>query len=219
MVGIRTRAAPFRAHPLLKPRRRSDRGPRRTRRRILFDNFRQSLEDLVNRSTPPDERRQLASQMRDTLVQAKVGVADLKDALAKVKQQLAIEEREVETMRRRKRLATDVHDVETAALAERHEGMHTERATVLARKVAAQEEELALVEREVAEMTVELKKAMLSGASAGAPPRSVAPGDDVETDGSSLASELDALGRARVRTEREAEADRRLDELKRRMGQ
>ncbi len=175
----------------------------------------------MNRATPPEERRQIAAHMRDTLVQAKVGVADLKDALAKAKQQLAIEERELATMRRRKKLATDVHDAETAALAERHEGIHAERAGVLARKVAAQEEELVLVEREVAEMTAELRNATTG---TGGPPRPVSPGttgnlpDPLDTSDETLASELDALGRTRARADREADAERRLDELKRRMG-
>ena len=41
---------------------------------------------------------------------------------------------------------------------------------------------------------------------------------DEESGGSSLRDEIDSLGRSRARADREADAARRLDELKRRMG-
>jgi hypothetical protein len=189
---------------------------------LVFDSFRKSLEDLINRATPPEERREIAAQMRDTLVQAKVGLADLRDALAKAKDRLSREERELETMRRRKKLAADVKDAETGALAEKYEQIHAERVAVLVKKVAAQEEELLLAERDVEAMSTELRAALAGGPAGGAvgggARPQVATGDDLDLGDSKLAEELDALGRARARAEREADADRKLDELKRRMG-
>lgn len=44
------------------------------------------------------------------------------------------------------------------------------------------------------------------------------PSGEEQTEGSPLRDEIDSLGRARARAEREADAARRLDELKRRMG-
>jgi hypothetical protein len=91
--------------------------------------------------------------------------------------------------------------------------------TVLERKLDAQEAELAIVEREVGEMTAELKQAMLGVP--GAPSVDDAAAAEVEAalnDSPNIASEIDAMGRARARAAREADAEQRLAELKRRMG-
>jgi hypothetical protein len=81
---------------------------------------------------------------------------------------LEAERRELETVRRRRVLAEGIRDVETVRVASRFEGLHEERVTVFAQKVQVQEAELALVEREVAEMTAELRQVML-GVPGGAP--------------------------------------------------
>ena len=94
---------------------------------------------------------------------------------------------------------------------------------------------LNMVERFFAEITrnrirrgafksvAELKSAMLgtapTGSTLGADERAAAAEADEVLDGSArVAEELDAMGRARARSERDAEAERRLAELKRRMG-
>lgn len=179
----------------------------------------------MSRATPPEERRVIVARMKDTLVQARVGLDDLRTALAKSRARLAAEERELETVMRRKQLAEGIGDRETVDVAARYEAVHRERVDVSRRKVEAQEAELAMAERDVAEMTAELKAAV-SGASLGGTPRGPAnAGDELgETsaaggaEGEALASEIDSLGRARVRAERDADADRKLEELKRRMG-
>ena len=153
----------------------------------VFENFRQALNDLLR--TAPEDRRALLSQMRDTLAQARAGLDDLRDGLKRARDRLAAERRELETVRRRKKLATDVGDRETVTVAERFEAHHVERVQVLEQKVSVQERELALAEGEVEET--------LSG------PKS---------------ADFDSMSRARARQEREADAERRLEELKRRMG-
>jgi hypothetical protein len=158
--------------------------------------------------------------MKQTHVQARMGLDDLRAGIAQTRQRLATEQRELETVRRRKGLAAGINDTETVALAEKYEALHAERTGVLERKLSAQEAELALVEREVGEMTTALKGA-LSGATTGSPlPNADATAElDAMLDGSaSLAVEIDALGRAGTRSAREAEADRLLAELKRKMG-
>ena len=160
--------------------------------------------------------------MRETLVQAKAGVQDLRDGLERSRARLAAEERELETVRRRRTLAQGIGDAETVAIADKYEQLHAERMTVLVDKVRVQESELALVEREVAEMTQALKAAM-----AGIPPAG-APGAvggveealrDLDQDLSREASpELEAIARAQARADRESDATRRLEELKKRMG-
>jgi hypothetical protein len=186
----------------------------------MFEHFRQSLRDLMDRSTPPEERRAGLAQMKQTLVQARMGLDDLRGGIAQTRQRLASEQRELETVRRRKGLAAGINDTETVALAEKYESLHAERTGVLERKLSAQEAELALLEREVGEMTSALKGA-LSGATTSSPLQGAAA--DAELDAmldssAGVAEEIDALGRASHRSAREAEADRLLAELKRKMG-
>jgi hypothetical protein len=184
----------------------------------MFDSFRQSLRDLMDRSTPPEERRAGFAQMKQTLVQARMGLDDLRGGITKTRQRLAVEQAELETVRRRKGLAAGINDAETVALAEKYETLHAERTEVLTRKLAAQEAELAMVEREVSEMTAALKSAMAGGEGALSSSPERAELDEMLDGGANVAQEIDALGRASSRSAREAEADRLLAELKRRMG-
>jgi hypothetical protein len=185
---------------------------------MVFDGFRRSFDDLLSRATRPEERRIVASRMKDTLVQARMGLDDLREGLEKARQRLTAEERELETIRRRKQLAEGINDRETVDIAVKYEQMHVERVDVLRQKVTAQEAELMLAERDVETMSAELKAVM-----AGTDPR--ATGGPVlnepsapEVESGNLRDEIDSLGRARAHADREADAARRLDELERRMG-
>ena len=176
----------------------------------------------MDRATPPEERRAGLARMKQTLVTARMGLDDLRGGVTATRDRLAAEQQQVETMRRRKGLAAGIADAETAALAEKYEAHHAERVAVLARKLEAQEAELAIAEREVAEMTAELKNATLGAGPAAArgslDEQAAAEADAATGDASRMAQELDAMGRARVRADRDAEAARKLEELKRRMG-
>lgn len=188
----------------------------------MFESFRQSLRDLMDRATPPEERRAGLARMKQTLVTARMGLDDLRGGVKLTRERLAVERHQLETMRRRKGLAAGINDAETVALAEKYEAHHAERIAVLARKLEAQEAELVIVEREVAEMTAELKSASV-GAGSGAGPsieKEAAAGAEraASGDASRLAEDLDAIGRARARADRDADAARKLEELKRRMG-
>ena len=194
----------------------------------MFESLRKSLDDLLSRATPPEERRQIVSRMRDTLVQAKMGLQDLRDALEKSRRRLEAERRELDTVQRRKRLAEQINDSETVRLATQYEQLHAERLEVLTRKLEAQESELALAERDVSQMMNELR-----AAASGIGPATDRSGnaaamnaamDEVESElgggagDGTLREEIEGLSRARTREDREADAARRLEELKRRMG-
>jgi hypothetical protein len=188
----------------------------------MFESFRESLRDLMDRSTPPEARRDGLARMKDTLVRARMGLDDLREGITKTQQRLQAEQRELETVRRRKGLAAGINDVETVALAEKYEVLHAERTDMLTRKLAAQAEELALVEREVKEMTTALKGAMAgipsTGSAASIDRDAAAAVEETLDGGSRVAEEIDALGRAGARSARDADAERALAELKRRMG-
>lgn len=189
----------------------------------MFDTFRQSLRELMDRATPPEERRAGLARMKQTLVTARLGLEDLRGGVAITRQRLAKEQQELETMRRRKGLAAGIDDAETVALAEKYEAHHAERAEVLQRKLDVQLAELAIAERDVDGMGTELRNAMAgipgaSSRSASIDAEAAAVADDITNERSDVASEIDALGRASARSAREADADARLAELKRRMG-
>ena len=189
----------------------------------MFDSFRQSLRELMDRATPPEERRAGLARMKQTLVTARMGLDDLRGGVAITRQRLTKEQQELETMRRRKGLAAGIDDAETVALAEKYEAHHAERVGVLQRKLDAQEAELAIAERDVEEMTTELRNAMAGIPGAGARAASIdaeasAAAEAATGNARDVAAEIDALGRASARSARDADADARLAELKRRMG-
>jgi hypothetical protein len=144
-----------------------------------------------------------------------MGIEDLRDGVALTRTKLATDEKELETARRRKGLAEEIADAETAAIAGRFEAQFAERVAVQQQKLAVQEQELALAERELAAMTQELKAASLG---AGAAPPSDPSTADLGLGDESLRRDLDALGRQQLREARESDADARLADLKRRMG-
>ena len=190
---------------------------------MVLDGFRRSFDELLSRAARPEERRLVASRMKDTLVQARLGLDDMRGGVDTTRQRIAAETRELETIRRRKQLAEGIHDDETVKIAATYEQMHVERIDVLQRKLAAQEAELNLAERDVEQMSAELKAVLAgtdpraaAGAGTDASPLGASP--DHGGDSAALNDEIDSIGRARARAEREADAARRLDELKRRMG-
>ena len=186
----------------------------------MFEQIRQSLNELLERATKPEDRRDIVARMKGTLVQARMGLDELRDALKLTQRKLDAERRELETVRRRKELALKVQDAETVTVAERFEKTHDERVRLLEEKLTVQTREVELAEREVESMKADIRAAMIGGP----PPPAGSPLDDPENDPTGEASanktreEIDALARARARADRSADADRMLEELKRKMG-
>ena len=193
----------------------------------MFDEVRQAFRDLLQRTPPSgDARRSIVAQMRETLVQARMGLDDLKRGVVETQARLKRERAELETVRRRKQLAEGIKDAETVALAEKYEKQHSERVALLERKLETQEAELAMVEREIGEMSSEFKLAAAGGTpgvSAGRAPGGVEAEAEAEVDEAmrekaGLSDEIDGLARARRRADADASAEEKLAALKRRMG-
>ena len=181
----------------------------------VFEQLRRSFEDLLNRATKPEDRREIVSRMKDTLVQARVGLDDLRDGLSKTQRKLEAERRELLTVTRRKELAVGIDDKETVTIAERFERQHQERVRILEEKIAVMSREVEFAEREVEEMKAEIRHAMAAPASAASFP----PDDPlVDPEQARARDELDAMARDRARASRDEDAARRLEELKRKMG-
>jgi hypothetical protein len=124
----------------------------------MFESVKARLERFFRDHTRSDPRARAAG-LREALLEAKVGLGTMRDALAATERELAAERQHLSVAERRGRLAAELPDPETVALAERFTVRHRERVAVLERKLMVQRDELVLVEREVAEMLAEYRAA------------------------------------------------------------
>ncbi len=124
----------------------------------MFDQLRDSLRALSDRLAP-EERRRVVAAMRDAMVHAKLGVQDLRSGITVTETRLATERTELDTVRRRLGLAAQIGDSETVAIAERFATQHAERVAVLESKLMVQQQELTITERELEEMSSQLRMA------------------------------------------------------------
>lgn len=186
----------------------------------MFERLRDALRAALDRAAPPGDLRDLARQMREAVVEAKVAVREMHEALARTERELALERQRLADADRHGRLAAEIQDAETVTVAARFAAKHRDRVGVLERKLAAQREEVALAERELAEMQGQLVRAERDRAATEAERSTerawrdvqaaggARPGTDVEDE--LLRSEMD-------RAAREAAAERQLQEIKKRM--
>jgi len=141
--------------------------------------------------------------MREAVVDAKVAVAEVQEAVARTEREVGLERQRLADAERRGRLAAEIQDQETVAVAARFATKHRERVAVLERKLVAQREELALAQRELDEMHTQLK-------SADRDRPAMAPREELDLQDDLLKADMD-------RAAREAAAARQLDELKKKM--
>jgi hypothetical protein len=188
--------------------------------RDVFERLRDAFRAALDAAGPGDVR-ELTARMREAVIEAKVGVREIRDALARTEAELGAERQHLADAERRGRLAAEIQDKETVEVAERFATRHREHVAVLERKLAAQRDELALAERELSEMQSQLEQAARARGPGGTGARSVEDAwRDVQAAGGArpgvdprdelLRSDLD-------RARREAQADRQLEELKKRM--
>jgi hypothetical protein len=187
----------------------------------VFKRLREALEAALASATPPADLYDIAGRMREALIEAKAGLGQMRDALAASEREQQALSREIETAQRRRALAAGINDHETVEIADRYLAKHQEHAAVLEKKVAAQREEVALAERDVAEMTAQLeevtkRKGGIEGerssqAAWAALGQAGVDRPDLDLGQEALKARLD-------RAAREADADAKLEQLKRRMG-
>lgn len=127
----------------------------------------------------------------------------LEDAVAETRQRLAHEQEQVRVCVRRKRMADEIGDAETARIAEQYRGRHQERASVLERKLEALEAEQRLCLRDLDEMEKALQAGRVRSARADLEDLNRHPRED----------EFRNL----EESDRTRSAEERLEELKRRM--
>lgn len=179
----------------------------------MFDGLKQRLDRLFRERGP--EAREYAAGLREALLEARVGITGMRDAIVRTERELETERKQLTDAERRGRLAAEVPDPETVAIAERFAIRHRERIGVLERKLTVQREELALGEREVREMAAQYR-----GAARGPESASIdAAWRDLEAAGESRpSSEDERLAAEAERRMRERAVEEQLAYLKRKMG-
>ena len=184
----------------------------------MFERLRDAFQAALDAASPGDVR-EAAARMREAVIEAKVGVREIRDAVARSDAELAAERQRLADAERRGRLAGEIQDEETVEVAGRFASKHRERVAVLERKVAAQRDELALAERELAEMQGQLERAAKAQPGAAGASTAQAWRDLEAAGGARPGTDLkDELLRADMdRAQREAEAQKQLEELKKRM--
>jgi hypothetical protein len=187
----------------------------------LFDRLRSQLENALSRATVPPTPREEAAQLEQHLIEMKVGLDDLRRAFIATDQELTRERAQLADAERRGELALGIQDEETARIANEFATRHRERVGVLERKLAVQQDEVAMAERMAGELLARLKQAK-RGLDAGGRSPSVeaawrgleaAGGTRPETD---VASEL--LKTQADRAAMEQAADAQLAHLKKKLG-
>lgn len=186
----------------------------------MFERLRDSLRAALDAATPPGDLRDLARLMREAVVEAKVAVQEIREARGRTERELAAERQRLADAERRGRLAGEIQDAETVEIAGRYATKHRERVAVLEQKLAAQQAELALAERDLAEMHAQLKTAEQGRPHAQAERSTEAAWRDIQAaggarPGTDLQDEL--LKADMDRVQREAAAERQLEELKKKM--
>ncbi|MFN8651491.1 MAG: hypothetical protein U0133_20590 [Gemmatimonadales bacterium] len=161
----------------------------------VFEGLKARLEKILADHTVPGEPRQRAALLHSALIEARVALATMRDALAASERQLTSEQKQLEDAERRGRLAAQIPDPETVQVAEQFATRHRERVGLLEKKVSVQREELALAEREVEQMTTELKSLRSTGA---------APGEKTAAQEAAW-RELESMGGVRPETDVEGE--------------
>jgi hypothetical protein len=179
--------------------------------KLVFERLRAAIDAALAAATPAQDLRDLASQMRQAVIELKAAVAKLGDDLGLTERRLEAERRSRNDAERRGRLAQEIADQETVEVARQFTARHAERIGILEQKLSAQRAELALVERELIEMTDRLRSAERDRPSVRQSAQGRSGGPAAEPGEEVLQGELDRQGR-------EATAEAQLRELKKKMG-
>ncbi len=132
----------------------------------MFEDLRRAFREAVSnfkeelgRDEIPEAVDKLLLGMRNELADAKVGIKELEDQIARAVQEAERERDEAATCRRRERMARDIGDGETADVAAEYADKHEERQRLLEQKANAVRNELAFSRNEVDEMLEKVKEA------------------------------------------------------------
>lgn len=187
----------------------------------MFEQLRSAIDALLDAATPEASGRDAARLMQDAVVEARASVTEMRAQIAETKRRLEIERGHLEDAKRRGKLAADIEDRETVEIAKEFAAKHQDRISVLASKLEAQQAEIALAERELAQMREELKQVRHQALGADAAARVELAWRDIEGAGGvrpNLDPKDDLLRYQMDAAAKEAVAAEQLRKLKKKMG-
>jgi phage shock protein A len=123
----------------------------------VFEDLRARIEQFLAQHTPPADPREHARLLERSIIDMKVAVATLRDGVADTTRDLERERRQLADAGRRGRLAREIDDQDTASIADDFVARHTQRVTLLERKLSVQHDELMLAEQELDQLTGKLR--------------------------------------------------------------
>src|SRR3954470_1440271 len=117
-------------HPAAQQTRESRGADETTAWPAVFEGVRARLDRLLREHSRADPRARAAA-LRDALLAAKGGLGTMRDALGATQRDLATERQQLAAAERRGKLAAELPDPETVAVAERFTIRHRDRVGVL----------------------------------------------------------------------------------------
>jgi hypothetical protein len=174
-----------------------------------LDDIKAQLDRIFAAGNRTSSRDQ-AALLREALVEFKVGIGQLTEALQRSERELEIARKEAADYARRGQLAGEIEDVETVRIADEFTAKARERVDLLERKVIVQRDELAMAERDYA-----ATKERFQAASRGVP-LGGAPSADPQADPDRMSSNDRVMLDQRAK---EAVVDAQLEHLKKKLGE
>lgn len=114
---------------------------------MSFDDIKAHLDRLFA-YRPAGSSRQQAAGLREALVEFRVALDQLREALGVTEQELEVARRNLVDYERRGRLAAEIDDAETVRVAEEFTERARQKVDLLERKVLVQRDEVVIAERE-----------------------------------------------------------------------
>jgi phage shock protein A len=185
--------------------------------RAAFREAVKNFKEELSRDEVPEAVDRLVHGMKSEAADAKARLHDLEEGIRRAKAEAAREAAEVETCRRRERMASDIGDRETARIAGEFAAKHERRRDVLEQKAEALARELDLRRAEIEEMLGQIRTAERSrdglAAAAGRTQarESVRAGDDLFDELDRMADQVSGTAERRSAEDLLDELDRELD--------
>lgn len=175
---------------------------------MTLDDIKAHLDRLF--AARPGSTREEAAMLHEALVEFKIGIGRLREALGHTEADLDAARREAEKYERHGALAASIGDAETQRVAGEYTSKVRERVDLLERKVVVQRDELFLAERDY-----DATKSRFQSAKRGIPLASAPIADPLE-DGDRMSSFEQVKLDQRAR---EAVVDAQLELLKKKLGE
>lgn len=184
----------------------------------MFGRLRRTLEEALSKlearggSSVQEDVDRLLHAMREELIQAKAQIPEFEAHVEVLKSQRAAERERAKACVRRASQAEAIDDRETQEVAERFAKQHLSRAEVLDHKIEAARAELELRRTEVAEMTAQLKDAVVGQDALTIQARRARTIETTRGGGTSALEEFERLAERMSRPSELEAAERELDE-------